>query len=132
MGKTKILIVILLVVILAIFNFGDFASVLLNFINTNLEKIKIIQAENPYLVEILFFTTYIVTTTISLPVASILGLLSGMIFGVITAVILVSFASSIGATFAFLLSRYLLKDYVEKRFSEPYQKINSGFIKKSG
>ena len=55
-----------------------------------------------------------------------------MLFGVITAVILVSFASSIGATFAFLLSRYLLKDYVEKRFSEPYQKINSGFIKKSG
>ncbi len=132
MGKTKISIIIVLIAILAIFNFGDYANTLLNFININLENVKAIKDQNPYLVEIFFFTIYVLATTISLPVATILGLLSGMIFDLMTAVILVSFASSIGATFAFLLSRYLLRDYVTERLSEQYEKINSGFIKRSG
>ncbi|MED5430685.1 MAG: VTT domain-containing protein [Pseudomonadota bacterium] len=132
MGKTKISIIIVLIAILAIFNFGDYANTLLNFININLENVKAIKDQNPYLVEIFFFTIYVLATTISLPVATVLGLLSGMIFDLITAVILVSFASSIGATFAFLLSRYLLRDYVKERLSEQYEKINSGFIKRSG
>ena len=132
MGKTKISIIILLIAILAIFNFGDYANTLLNFININLENVKAIKDQNPYLVEMFFFTIYVLATTISLPVATILGLLSGMIFDLMTAVILVSFASSIGATFAFLLSRYLLRDYVKERLSEQYEKINSGFIKRSG
>ncbi|MEC8996058.1 MAG: VTT domain-containing protein [Pseudomonadota bacterium] len=132
MGKTKISIIIVLIAILAIFNFGDYANTLLNFININLENVKAIKDQNPYLVEIFFFTIYVLATTISLPVATILGLLSGMIFDLMTAVILVSFASSIGATFAFLLSRYLLRDYVKERLSEQYEKINSGFIKRSG
>lgn len=132
MGKTKISIIIVLIAILAIFNFGDYANTLLNFININLENVKAIKDQNPYLVEMFFFTIYVLATTISLPVATILGLLSGMIFDLITAVILVSFASSIGATFAFLLSRYLLRDYVKERLSEQYEKINSGFIKRSG
>ena len=132
MGKTKISIIIVLIAILAIFNFGDYANTLLNFININLENVKAIKDQNPYLVEIFFFTIYVLATTISLPVATILGLLSGMIFDLMTAVILVSFASSIGATFAFLLSRYLLRDYVKERLSQQYEKINSGFIKRSG
>ena len=132
MGKTKTFLILLLIVILAIFALGDFANVLLSFINNNLEKIKIIRTNNPYLIEIIFFTIYVLATTISLPVASILGLLSGMIFGLITAVVLVSFASTIGATFAFLISRYLFRDYVETKFNEQYKKINDGFIKNSG
>jgi len=132
MGKIKISIIIVLIAILAIFNFGDYANTLLNFININLENVKAIKDQNPYLVEMFFFTIYVLATTISLPVATILGLLSGMIFDLMTAVILVSFASSIGATFAFLLSRYLLRDYVKERLSEQYEKINSGFIKRSG
>ena len=132
MAKTKISIIIVLIAILAIFNFGDYANTLLNFININLENVKAIKDQNPYLVEMFFFTIYVLATTISLPVATILGLLSGMIFDLMTAVILVSFASSIGATFAFLLSRYLLRDYVKERLSEQYEKINSGFIKRSG
>lgn len=132
MGKTKTFLILLLIVILAMFALGDFANVLLSFINSNLEKIKIIQANNPYLIEIIFFTIYVLATTISLPVASILGLLSGMIFGLITAVVLVSFASTIGATFAFLISRYLFRDYIETKFNNQYKKINDGFIKNSG
>ena len=132
MEKTKTFLILLLIVILAIFALGDFANILLSFINNNLEKIKIIQTNNPYLIEIIFFTIYVLATTISLPVASILGLLSGMIFGLITAVVLVSFASTIGATFAFLISRYLFRDYVETKFNEQYKKINDGFIKNSG
>tara|TARA_B100000686_G_C16067001_1_gene607459 strand:- start:74 stop:574 length:501 start_codon:yes stop_codon:yes gene_type:complete len=75
---------------------------------------------------------YVLAATISLPVALILGLLSGMIFDIVTAVVIVSFASTIGATFAFLISRYLFRNYMEENFHDQYNKINSGFIKNSG
>ena len=68
-------------------------------------------------------------TSLSLPVAFILGLLSGMLFDIYHAVLIVSFASSIGATLAFLLSRFLFKDYFQGVFSNQYEKINKGFMK---
>ena len=54
-------------------------------------------------------------TSISLPVAGLLGLLSGMIFNLVDAVILVSFASSIGAVLSFWLSRYLFRNYFKHK-----------------
>ena len=63
-----------------------------------------------------------------LPFALILGLLSGMIFEPIN-LLLVSFASTIGATFAFLLSRYLFADIVKKIYIKQYEKIDAGFKK---
>ena len=63
-----------------------------------------------------YFIVYIVLTTLSLPVALVLGLLSGFIFNLYTAVILISFASSFGATAAMLISRYLISDYINRKF----------------
>ena len=58
-----------------------------------------------------------------------IGLLSGMIFEPINAVLLVSFSSTIGATFAFLLSRYLFADIVKKKYIKQYEMIDAGFKK---
>ena len=132
MKKTKLIITSVIIIVLLIFIIGDFSNTILSWINENIEKIKIERINSPYLVEIIFFITYILAATISLPVALVLGLLSGMIFDIITAVIIVSFASTIGATFAFLVSRYLFRDYIEEKFYDQYNKIKSGFIKNSG
>ena len=132
MKKTKAFLAVLFIAVLTIFIVSGLPDTVLSLINENIEKIKFLKTDNPYLVEIIFFTTYVVATSISLPVALILGLLSGMIFDAVTAIILVSFASAIGATFAFLISRYLFRDYVEKKFYDQYQKINTGFIENSG
>ena len=68
-------------------------------------------------------------TSISLPVAFLLGLLSGMLFSLIEAVILVSLASSLGALFAFIISKYLFQGYFKEKYFETFNKINEGFIR---
>ncbi len=73
-----------------------------------------------------FFILYVGVTALSVPGAVIMTLAAGAVFGLITGTILVSFASSIGATLAFLLSRFLLRDFVERRFDWATQKINAG------
>ena len=83
----------------------------------------------PVSAKIYFFCIYILLTSLSLPVAFMLGLLSGMLFNIYDAVLIISFASSTGATIAFLISRFLFKDYLEKTFIDQYTKINEGFMK---
>jgi uncharacterized membrane protein YdjX (TVP38/TMEM64 family) len=100
-----------------------------SWVNLNLESLINYSAINPFSMKIYFFAIYIFLTSLSLPVAFILGLLSGMLFDIYHAVLIVSFASSIGATLAFLLSRFLFKDYFQGIFSNQYEKINKGFMR---
>ena len=95
-------------------------------LNENLLFIETYRQANPYKVELIFFTSYIILTSFSLPVAFVLGLLSGMIFDNTMAIILVSFASSLGATFAFLISRYFFRDFIKNKYNRQYQIVNDG------
>tara|TARA_R110000824_G_scaffold104360_13_gene247764 strand:- start:2653 stop:4803 length:2151 start_codon:yes stop_codon:yes gene_type:complete len=85
----------------------------------------------PLLVIAIFFLVYVVTTAASLPGALILTLAAGALFGVVTGTIIVSFASSIGATIAFLSSRYLFRDAVKSRFGDRLKAIDKG-VEKDG
>lgn len=78
------------------------------------------------LVSLFFFLAYVLITAVSLPGAAIMTLAAGALFGILWGTLLVSFASSIGATLAFLISRYVLRDSVETRFGERLATINSG------
>ena len=71
------------------------------------------------------FILYVVVTALSLPVAAPLSLVYGWLFGFVKGVILVSFASTAGATCAFLLSRYVIGHAVQQRYAEPLQRINT-------
>ncbi|PCH85939.1 MAG: pyridine nucleotide-disulfide oxidoreductase [Piscirickettsiaceae bacterium] len=86
---------------------------------------------NPWQVSAWFFVIYIVSTAVSIPGASILTLAGGAVFGLWWGVVLVSFASTIGASLAFLLSRYVLRDTVQGKFSDKLADINAG-IEKEG
>ncbi|ASK87926.1 FAD-dependent oxidoreductase [Sphingorhabdus sp. SMR4y] len=85
----------------------------------------------PVLVIGIFFLVYVVTTAASLPGALILTLAAGALFGVVTGTIIVSFASSIGATIAFLSSRYLFRDTIKARFGDRLKAIDNG-VEKDG
>lgn len=74
---------------------------------------------------------YILVTALSLPGATIMTLAGGAMFGLWTALLVVSFASSIGATLAFLVSRFLLRDWVQSRFGDKLASINQG-VEKEG
>lgn len=73
-------------------------------------------AARPLVSVALFFVVFVIATGLSIPVATVLSLLAGSLFGFIEALVLVSFASSTGATLAMLLARYVLRDLVEQRW----------------
>ena len=81
--------------------------------------------QNPIYFTVLFFLFYILLTTLSLPVALLLGLLSGFIFEIHIAVIIVSFASTVGATLAMLVSRYFIKDFIKNKYSYQVSIVNT-------
>ncbi len=87
------------------------------------------QAEQPLLFAASFFIIYVAATALSLPGAAILTLAAGALFGLVQGTILVSFASTLGATLAFLLSRYLFRDSVQKKFSARLKPINEGIAR---
>ncbi|MCK0127681.1 bifunctional TVP38/TMEM64 family protein/FAD-dependent oxidoreductase [Erythrobacter sp. F6033] len=82
--------------------------------------------ENPWLVLGVFFLIYVGVTAASLPGAAILTLAAGALFGLVTGTILVSFASTLGATLSFFSSRYVLRDSIESKFGERLKAINDG------
>jgi len=86
---------------------------------------------DPLTAALIFFTVYIVITGLSLPGAAIMTLAGGAVFGLLKGTLLVSFASTIGATLAFLISRYLFREPLQKRFAERLYIINQG-IEKDG
>jgi pyruvate/2-oxoglutarate dehydrogenase complex dihydrolipoamide dehydrogenase (E3) component/uncharacterized membrane protein YdjX (TVP38/TMEM64 family) len=80
----------------------------------------------------LFFTLYVLVTATSLPIAVWMTLAAGALFGLWWGLLLVSFASSIGATLAFLSSRYWLRDWVQVKLGKYIQTINTGLEKDGG
>jgi len=88
--------------------------------------------QNPMLVLGSYFLSYVVMTAFSLPGAVWMTLGGGAFFGLLTGTFVVSFASTIGATLAMLISRFLLRDWVHGRFKQQMKTINSGVQKDGG
>ena len=84
---------------------------------------------HPLYTALIFFIAYIAITGLSLPGAAILTLAGGAVFGLLKGVLLVSFASTIGATLAFLSSRFLFRESLQQKFSEKLHIINQGIAK---
>ncbi|HIF9061195.1 TPA: dihydrolipoyl dehydrogenase [Photobacterium damselae] len=86
---------------------------------------------HPVWASLVFFFAYVAVTALSLPGAAIMTLLGAALFGFWWSLVLVSFASTIGATLAFLFSRFILRDWVQTKFGSRLSAINEG-IKKQG
>lgn len=82
--------------------------------------------QHPLQTAAVFFLIYVVVTTLSIPGATLLTLLAGSQFGLVQGTALVALAATCGATLAMLISRYLLRDWVQQRFATPMAAINSG------
>lgn len=110
-----------------IFDLGQYLS---------LENFKASQADivaakdaNPALYIAGFFLLYVTVTGLSIPGAAIMTLVAGALFGVVVGTLIVSFASTMGATLAFLSSRYLLRDWVQGKFGERLRAVDDGLEK---
>ncbi len=132
MNHRKILLVLTLVVLIYSFFAFDITDYLnLDFIKSQQAAIEGYYHAHPWLTAFAFFGFYIAVTALSLPGAVIMTLAGGAIFGLLWGFILVSFASTIGATLAFLVSRFLLRDTVQSRFGDHLSAINQG-VEKEG
>lgn len=128
----KLLIVIGVVVLLILAFVFDVGSLLsLENVKAQQAKIDALYQANPLLFIGGFFLTYVTVAALSIPGAAILTLLSGAIFGLFLGLLIASFASTIGATLAFLVSRYLLRSTVESKFGSKLQTINRS-VEKEG
>ena len=83
-------------------------------------------AAQPLQTAAIYFLIYVIVTALSLPGAAIMTLAGGAIFGLVWGTVIVSFASTIGATLAFLAARFLLRDWVQARFGQRLAGINAG------
>ena len=91
-----------------------------------------LHAEQPITVAVVYFLVYVLATALSFPGATIITLAGGAVFGLWQGLLIVSFASTVGATLAFLASRFLLRDWVEARFGQRLADINAGVNREGG
>jgi dihydrolipoamide dehydrogenase len=127
--KKIILLGLLGAIVLIFFHFELDQYLTLEYIKTQQQIIDQYYAENRLLTLVGFFVLYVVITGVSLPGATVLTLAGGAVFGLVTGLILISFASTIGASIAFLVSRYLFRDAVQTRFGTSLKAINDGIDK---
>ena len=129
----RILLLLVLAVLITVFFVYDLKQYLtLEFLQESREVIRQQYEAQPFQLLLTFFCIYLVTTTLSLPGAAALSLAGGAIFGLTIGTLMVSFASSIGATLAMLAARFLLRDWVQQRFETYLKTINEGMLKEGG
>ncbi len=125
--KTKLILVAIVAALIAaffIFDLGQYLS--LDYLKAQKDALNDLYRSKPILIITMFFLAYVAMAALALPAATILTLAGGAIFGFWTGLIVVSFASTIGATIAFLLTRYLFHDAIQSKFGDRLQAINNG------
>jgi len=127
MKASKGIVLVVIVILIAVFFIFDLQQYLtLDALKAKQSIIESYRSANPQLTVIIFGLVYIAVTGLSLPGATILTLAGGAVFGLLWGTVIVSFASTIGATLAFLAARFLFRDTVKSRFSSRMKAIDEG------
>lgn len=125
-ARRLVLLAAIAALIAAFFAFGLHRYLTLDFFRALHSALAARVAARPLEAGLVFFLIYVAVTGLSLPGAAVMTLIAGALFGLLWGTLLVSFASSIGATLAFLASRFLLRDWVQGRFGDRLKPINNG------
>jgi uncharacterized membrane protein YdjX (TVP38/TMEM64 family) len=129
----KLIVIFVIAILIACFFIFDLGRYLnLQFIKENQNAFAAYYQENTFSTICIFMVIYITSAALSLPGAAILTLVAGALFGFVTGTIVVSFASTIGATIAFLVARFLLKDSIQNRYADKLSTINEGIAREGG
>jgi len=132
MSRNKILLLAAVATLIAaffVFDLGRFLS--LDYFKAQQAAIEGYYSDHPLQTAVIFFLIYVAVTGLSLPGAALMTLVAGAIFGLLWGTVIVSFASTIGATLAFLASRFLFHDAVQSRFGKHLGAVNEG-VRKDG
>ena len=127
MTKSRIALLLLIASLVAgffIFDLGQYLT--LDYIKSQQAQLDGLVAAHPLIIAAAYFLIYVLVTAVSLPGAAIMTLAAGAMFGLWWGLLLVSFASTIGATLAMLVARFVLRDQVSRRFERQLNGINKG------
>ncbi|WP_320169756.1 TVP38/TMEM64 family protein [Maridesulfovibrio sp.] len=125
--KNKILLLVLIGVVVALFFYFDLDRIFtLEYLKSSRQDFQLFYAENPAPTVLGFFVLYVIVVGLSLPGATVLGLAAGALFGFWAGVVIISFASSLGALIACFFSRYLFREYVQRKFGDRLERVNRG------
>jgi len=130
MNKNKLALVVALAALIVaffVFDLGRFFS--LQYLKDSQAGFAALFAQRPATVIGVFFAIYVALTALSFPGAAVMTLAAGAIFGLVMGTVIVSFASSIGATLAFLAARFVLRDSVQARLGARLAEIDKGVAK---
>ena len=109
------------------FDLGQYLN--LHTLKAQQQDIESFRAANPGIATLGYFIIYVLVTALSLPGATLLTLAGGAVFGLWWGLLIISFASTIGATLAFLIARYLLRDWVSQRFGQRLKTVDDGIAR---
>jgi uncharacterized membrane protein YdjX (TVP38/TMEM64 family) len=116
--------VVALIAVFKIFELDQYLT--FSYLKASKESFATLYAQHRVLVIGAYMLIYILVTALSLPGATVMTLAGGALFGLFVGTVVISFASTIGATFACFISRFLLRDWVQNKFEDKLQTINRG------
>ena len=127
MSKGRLAVIAVIAALVVAFLWFDLARFLdLEYLKSRQADIDVYYRDHPVAVLAGYFVAYVAITGLSLPGAAIMTLAGGAVFGLLWGTVLVSFASTIGATVAFIVSRYILRDGIQRRYGDRLRAINEG------
>ena len=125
----RYIIIFFILILISIFFFSDLKNFFtLVYVKENLINIRLLFKENVLLFSLIFSLIYIMSSALSLPFATLLTLLSGYIFGLTLGAFIVSLCSTVGASIAFLTSKFIFYDFIQKKYKKQLVTINNEFI----
>ena len=124
-----LLLVLIAAAIAAFFGTGLDRYFSLDYFRSQQAAIEAYYRAQPLRTSLVYFALYVVLTGLSLPVATVMTLAGGAIFGLFLGTVIVSFASTLGATLAFLAARFLLRDWVQKKFADKLRPVDDGIAR---
>lgn len=129
--KKTLIVAVIAAVIIGFFGFDLGQYLTLESIKNSQAEIQSQWQQQPLLIGFGFFLVYVAVTALSLPGAAVMTLAAGAFFGLLWGTVIVSFSSTVGATLAFLVARFILRDSVQNRFGDRLKDINKG-VEKEG
>lgn len=132
MSRSRIALLALIALLVGAFFFLDLGRYFnLEYFKAQQASIAAYYQSQPVSALLIYFAVYVAVTGLSLPGAALMTLVGGAIFGLFWGTVVISFASTIGATLAFLVSRFVLRDMVQSKFGRQLSAVNRG-IEKDG
>ena len=133
MSKGRIAVILVFAALVVAFIWFDLVRYLnLEYLKARQADIDTFYRQHPAMVLAAYFFAYVAITGLSLPGAAIMTLAGGAVFGLLWGTVVVSFASTLGATVAFVVSRYILRDGIQRRYGDRLKTINAGVERDGG